>query len=473
MRYIAQMNIAYFRKIPHIYPSVIVRWFVIIGVLGLSLGLGYRSSSQLARLAGFGLAVVPFILLFLRWPPVGLMVLVFASMLVPFSIGTGTQTSLNAPIIILTALLVLWNLDMIVLHQKVRILPSKTFLPLFALVVAAVISFLVGELQWFVFMRGASLFAKIGGLLIILLSVGIYLLIAHQISDLMWLKRITWVFIVFGSIFVIGVLIPESKDFVNGVFQRGVRGSIFWVWFVAICFSQALLNSELKGYIRLLLLVLVACSLILNMGLGRNWASGWLPSLVVILTILLLVKPKSAVVLSIAIFLLGIIFYSQIENFVMAGGQEYSLITRVEAGKILWEIIKVNPLFGLGPANYYWYTQLFPILGWYVTFNSHNQYVDIVAQFGLLGLGFFLWFVWEVWRLGWRLKNKVLTGFPKAYVYGALGGLIGTLAAGMLADWFLPFIYNVGIQGISHSMFAWLFLGGLVSLEFIYLHSQE
>jgi hypothetical protein len=67
--------------------------------------------------------------------------------------------------------------------------------------------------------------------------------------------------------------------------------------------------------------------------------------------------------------------------------------------------------------------------------------------------------------LGWRLRNQAPTGFAQAYVYGALGGLAGTLVAGALADWIVPFVYNVGLTGFRASMLAWLFLGGLVSIE--------
>jgi O-antigen ligase len=129
------------------------------------------------------------------------------------------------------------------------------------------------------------------------------------------------------------------------------------------------------------------------------------------------------------------------------------------------EIIKTNPIWGLGFANYYWYTPLFPIRGYAVSFNSHNNYVDIVAQTGLMGLACFLWFLWEVGRLGWRLRDQVPSGFARAYVYGALGGLAGTAVAGMFGDWVLPFFYNIGMQGFRTSMLAWLFLGGLLSLE--------
>ena len=56
-------------------------------------------------------------------------------------------------------------------------------------------------------------------------------------------------------------------------------------------------------------------------------------------------------------------------------------------------------------------------------------------------------------------------GFAKAYTYGAIGGLVGTIVAGMLGDWVLPFFYNIGLNGFRSSMLGWLFLGGLVSLE--------
>ena len=98
-------------------------------------------------------------------------------------------------------------------------------------------------------------------------------------------------------------------------------------------------------------------------------------------------------------------------------------------------------------------------------FNSHNQYVDLLLQTGILGLACFLWFAWEVGWLGWRLRTQVPPGFAQAYVYGALGGLVGTLTAGMLGDWVLPFVYNVGLDGFRDSVIAWIFLGGLVTLE--------
>ncbi len=63
------------------------------------------------------------------------------------------------------------------------------------------------------------------------------------------------------------------------------------------------------------------------------------------------------------------------------------------------------------------------------------------------------------------IGNLDNVGFARGYVYACLGGLAGTLVAGMLGDWFLPFVYNIGLAGFRASMLGWLFLGGLVAVE--------
>jgi O-antigen ligase len=172
--------------------------------------------------------------------------------------------------------------------------------------------------------------------------------------------------------------------------------------------------------------------------------------------------------LGILLALISLIFLRDIPAQIIAT-DEYSYTTRIIAWEIIWdEIVKVNPLLGLGPANYYFYTPMFPILGYSVEFNSHNNYVDIVAQIGLLGLACLLWFAAELGVLGLGLLKRPMDGFSKAYVFGVLGGLAGTLAAGMLGDWVIPFVYNIGVRGLHTSVIGWIFLGGLIVIERIY-----
>jgi O-antigen ligase len=145
--------------------------------------------------------------------------------------------------------------------------------------------------------------------------------------------------------------------------------------------------------------------------------------------------------------------------------QQYSSESRLATWPIMVILIKASPILGLGPSNYYHYTPLFPLLGWYVKFNSHNNYVDLLASTGLLGLGIFLWIAMELARLAWRLRKTSTDRFSLAYVNGCLGGLVAMLASGFLGDWFLPFTYNVGFPGFRAALFAWIFLGGLVAID--------
>jgi O-antigen ligase len=237
-------------------------------------------------------------------------------------------------------------------------------------------------------------------------------------------------------------------------------GTVFYIWLIAMAFSQAILNGDLQPGWRLALGGLVLVTLFVLFILKFSDKSGWLSSFVCIGAIITARSWRAGLAL-IPVAVLSVFFLWS----GLVATDEYSISTRFDAWLIMAQIIRISPLLGLGFANYYWYTPLFPIRGYAVSFNSHNNYVDIVAQMGLVGLVCFLWILWEVGRLGWRLRERVPAGFAQAYVYGALGGLAGMVVAGMLGDWVLPFFYNVGLNGLRATTLGWLFLGGLVSLE--------
>jgi O-antigen ligase len=146
------------------------------------------------------------------------------------------------------------------------------------------------------------------------------------------------------------------------------------------------------------------------------------------------------------------------------GSEGYSLATRLELPPIMYQIFSANPVFGVGFGNYHFYSQLFAIRGWYVPLNSHNNYVDIFIQTGIVGALAFVWFVWEMVILMLRLRRDLEDGFSKGYVNAAIGGFAGMLAVGLLGDWFLPFVYNIGLNGFRASVVGWVFLGGVVAL---------
>jgi hypothetical protein len=428
---------------------------LVVGELLLIAALGFMASERQLSLVLFLPLGVGLVLTFLRWPSLGLIVASLVGMVIPFVGPSG----LNVTIILVALLLGLWLLDMMVRQRQIRLVPSRTVWPLLSFLVIAFISFGIGQLNWLSFALHAPLGAQLGGLSILVLSAGTFLLVANQVHDLGWLSRMTWAFLVFGVLsIVIGSVLPKLGLPTQKLIQP--VGSVYFIWLVAMAFSQAALNRDLHPRWRLALGGLVLYTLYDLVYLRFADKSGWLPVLLCIAAIIGLRSWRAGLVL---------IPVAAVTAFYLTKGvvssEEYSFSTRFDAWSIIAHIIKINPVLGLGFANYYWYTPLFPIRGYAVSFNSHNNYVDIVAQTGFAGLVALLLFFWQVGRLGWRIRQQVPAGFAQAYTYGALGGLVGMVATGMMGDWVLPFFYNVGLSGFRSSMLGWLFLGGLVSLE--------
>lgn len=439
-------------------PQRWLRLLVIIGVLLLSAVFSFSNSRTLQFLPLGLLVMVAVLISLMRWPPLGLLALIITALIVPAPRLPG---GFNFAILLLILILGLWILDTIVGRRAISWIQSRPEAPLLALVGAASLSFVIGQLPWFAAAKPAPLDAQVGGLAIFFLAAGIFIFVAHRVTDLVWLQRFTWLYLALGALFIAGWLVPGLGQFTGRLFQRGtVSNSMFWVWLVALSFSQAAFNHRLPMIWRGALWVLLAATLFVAYVLNSSWKSGYLPAFVAVGAIVACRSWRIGLALAVIGIFPAVYLGSQ-----AVSTDEYSYSTRLDAWLIVLEMVKVNPIFGFGPANYYWYTPLFPIRGYAVVFNSHNQYIDIIAQTGLLGLGCFLWLAWEIGKLSLSLRNRAPVGFARAYVYGAIGGLAGMLASGILVDWFLPFVYNIGLGGFRASLLAWMFLGGLVSIE--------
>jgi len=396
-------------------------------------------------------------LILLQQPNLGF-ILLFIAGFIPFQ-GPG---QVNVSALTVALLIILWLLDMLVVKRRFLVADSRPFIPVFLFLVISVVAFGMGQVPWFVFANQAPLNAQMGGFAIFMLSAGLLLLTAHRIQDLRWLKIIMWTFIGIATTYVLGRVAKIS--YIDQLYPYGLsNGSMFWTWLVALTLSQAMFNTQLKMRIRVLLVFIVLITFYVAYVQANDWKSGWVPPLVCV-AVLLGIRYKRFVVFTIPIALLAVVYGAGI----LVATDEYSWGTRVDAWIIVLTISRVSPLLGMGFANYYWYTPLFPIRGWPVSFNSHNQYVDLIAEVGIIGLLCFLWIFLEMGKLSWRLGNRLPDGFARSYSYGVLAGVAGTLMAAFLVDWVLPFVYNIGFNGFRASILPWIFFGGLISIEQMY-----
>ena len=162
-----------------------LRPLLVVGELLLIAALAFMASQRQLTLVLFLPLGVGLVLALLRWPSLGLIVASVAGLVVPFLGPSG----LNVTMMLVALLLGLWLLDMMVRQRQIRLAPSRTVWPLLAFLVMAFISFGMGQLPWLTFALNAPLGAQLGGLSIIVLSAGTFLLASNQVRDLGWLDR--------------------------------------------------------------------------------------------------------------------------------------------------------------------------------------------------------------------------------------------------------------------------------------------
>ena len=439
------------RKTEIIRYSIIAILFLACMLIVPRIATGNRNFTFLY----IGLLTVTGLVLVLKWPILGIFAFLLGGMFVPISF----QGGFNVTQIGIFAMLGLWFFDMVIIKREIKIVKSRTIFPIIAFIAISIISFCFGQFSWYPFARNAPIEAQMGGLAINLLSAGGFLLVAHFVNDLKKLQIFTWAFILLSFLYVFGRAI--HLGLADAIFTSGyTRGSLFWIWLAAMIAGQFFGNKGIQAKQRIVLGVMLLILFYVAFVQAYDWKSGWFPPLVSVASIFTIKYWKKVRYFAI----LAIIpFYLLVTTSI--GAEDWSWGTRLDAWLIILSIAQVSPVLGMGFANYYWYTPLFPIRGYFVKFNSHSQIVDLIAQTGILGLVCFFWFFGEASLLGLRLLKKVPEGFSMGYVYGVLGGIAGTMVAAYLVDWVLPFVYNIGMNGFRASILAWLFIGGIVSIE--------
>jgi hypothetical protein len=401
-------------------------------------------------------------LVILRNPNLSYILIFLGGMFIPFA-GPG---GFNAAILLVILLLTVWFVDMFIVRRRFEFVRSRTLRPTLFFIVASTISFGMGQISWFVFANQAPFDAQFGGYAIYLFSAATMVMTANLIKEIRWLKIIVWVFIGLASVYVLGRTL--QLPFMDQIYQDGVTAnSMFWTWLVALALSQAIFNNELKTRQRVLLYGIVLMTFYVAMVQQNDWKSGWVPPAVVAASLVGLRFKRLTLIAMPFAFLVGVYLARDLISTDL-----YSWGTRVDAWLVVLDISRTSPLLGLGFANYYWYAKVFTIRGYHIKFNSHSQFVDIIAQTGIIGLLCFFWILFEVGALGWRQARKLTDGFSRGYAYGVLTGVLGSLMAAFLVDWILPFAYNIGLDGFRASVYPWIFFGGLVAIEQMALENK-
>ncbi len=270
----------------------------------------------------------------------------------------------------------------------------------------------------------------------------------------------TWqIWFYLWSFIIAGAMMTFTQSF--GIRQPFLSDQGLWgLWFALPLAGLALVYPHTPWYGRLLGMTLLVWHLYLAVIKNSLWVSGWLPTLAGLFALSFLHSRKIFVMLLII----------TIPFAVLGPGRNY--LDRVTAENIeegssgrfeIWErnlgIVREHWLFGTGPAGYAPYNMTY--FPWDAR-STHNNYFDILAQFGVVGFGLWFWFIGASLWYGWRTVQIASPGLLRTVAIVATAGWAAAMVSMAFGDWVLPFVYNQGIGGFRYAVYSWLFLGLLI-----------
>lgn len=407
-------------------------------------------------------------------PSLGLLGLIAAALVVPLEINTGTEVTLNAATLLVPLLFGLWFIEGI-RRRDFQWRASQVNKPLTLFLLAGLLSLLVGNALWdpAVPKSGNFWLVQLAQWAIFAFAALAFWLFANIQDPEIWLPRLTWTFLCLGG----GLVILGQLPLIGGIAGRFTTVTFirapFPVLLAALAGGQLIFNAKLSRVQRTFLVVVVGAVLYYVLVVQREAVSSWVGVAAVTGVLLWLRFPKArgAIIAFVIILTLSGLLFPSIYEFAggddewtESGGSRLALIERVLS------VTLRNPITGLGPAAYRPYTGVEPLryrnaLWVNPQINSHNNYVDLFAHTGLLGIGLFVWFAWELFRLSWNLSARRTLDFFDGYVSGMTAAWVGSLVIMLFADWMLPFVYNIGFEGFPASILMWLFLGGILAVD--------
>lgn len=444
-----------------------------LGVLGGAWVLGRRASMSLVVFLFAGIVGV----VLLRHPKLALPGFVLAVALVPWTMGTGTGSAVNVAFIGLAGLAALWILRMVI-EQRVELRSSPANLPWGLLSLASGLSIVAGWAFWdpVVTVRSNFVLVQLAQWSLFVLSAVAYWLGGNFTRERRELRVLAWVVVALGLYFLLQEIVPRGLLALAPLPSSLLTGPVARIWFVSLSLAMALFDRSLSPLLRLACGLLGTGIVLVSVWGSVSWMSSWLPLIVVVGVLLALRIGRWSIRISIGAAVPAVAVAVLV--FARATASDlWSWETRIVAWQGLIDLVGDRWLLGLGLGAYwhYWrgvigsFSYLDPATGYlHVTMdpkvNMHNNYLDLYGQVGVLGAVVFLWVLAAIALQVWRVYWAEPAGFGRSYAGACLAGLAGMAFAGMLGDWIIPFVYNIGLNGFREASIAWLLLGGTVLL---------
>lgn len=434
---------------------------VVVAVIGYSALIGLALGRGSMRLA-LALVALPLLMLgasfAIRYFATLIVILPLTALAMrPVNLPAGNAAELAISMLITLGVGGLWLLGMLT-RRRWEVVPTPFNRVLLAFMAVCIISMPWGilwadpVLNWRI-MGSNFRFTQIASLLSLLALMWVPFLVARFVDRPWKIWCYLWSFIICGA------LMTATQFF--GISQPLLADQGLWgLWFALPLAGLVIVYPHTPWYGRPVGAALLGWHLYLTVIKNSLWVSGWLPTLVGLFALIFLHSRKLFVLLLVVAIPFTVL------------GPGHSYLERVTADNVeegsserlgIWErnlgIVREHWLLGTGPAGYAPYNMTY--FPWDAR-STHNNYFDILAQFGVIGAGLWLWFMGVSLWYGWRTVQIAPPGLLRTVAIVATAGWAAALVSMIFGDWVLPFVYNQGIAGFRYAIYSWLFLGLLI-----------
>ena len=421
-------------------------------LMGLRLGNGLNVQAILPLGALLGILGLLFVT---KYAQTLVLALPLTALFLPtLQLPTGTESPLPLSLLLTCVLSGLWLAAVSVRGGALS--PSPLNLPILIFGAICVLS-----LGWGIVWRDPVLInapkfimTQSGALITILMSLAAPLIIGNFVTSERQLRFILGAFIVGGSLMTLTQLLGITQTVLN---DRG----LWSLWTATPLLGLLIVQPGIRWFWRLGLGGVLLLHLYLVMVVNADWLSGWFPSVTALAALVFIRSPKLFFSLLPFAGLLLVISMGFFETVAQDNINDGSL-ERLIIWQQNWRVVQDHWLVGTGPAGYaIYYMSYFP----QEARSTHNNYLDVVAQFGFVGLGCWFWLAVTALQEGWRLSRQLPSGFRRTLAMTVTAGWLGGCVAMFFGDWLLPFAYNQGIAGYKYTVYTWIFLGMLIVLR--------
>jgi O-antigen ligase len=412
-------------------------------------------------LYGMLLAGAPFALFGLLWiqshlelaPAAILVVAAF----IPLGLSTGTGSRLVFSLILTLVLIGVWVLRMLSVEHRLALRAMPLNRPLIVFIVVTGIS-----LVWSILFRDPTIIVAgnfilvQGAAAVVMITLpAVFLLMSNWVNGLAPLKVMVGIMLGAGILGAIKMYtsLPLPVD-TNGLFS---------MWVIVLATSLALFQKNLTWTVRLLLFGLAGAWVYWGFGLHIDWLAGWLPGFIALGVVSLVRSKRLFLVLVLLLVVYSVFNYSHLMD-ALSSEDQVSGGTRLAAWQMNWQVTSQHLLLGTGPAGYAaYYMSYFPDQA----MATHNNYIDVVSQTGLVGMAAYLWIFASLVWLGVRVLRRVRgrRDFVESLGVAAFAGTIACIVIMAFGDWLLPFAYTQTIAGYDYAVYNWLFMGFVLVLD--------